>query len=289
MNIRIALIALGAASTGLALPAAAQEWYAGGSIGYVLQNDSSNSGQTGAFTTGNGAPVIPFGTAIAAGTPYGWETEFDSGYALSGEFGARYANGFRSGVELVYRKADVDTHSGVNVAGTVIDGVDAAVLTGSATQLGATVGQVVATPDGDEIESTSLFANLYYDFNRQGLISPYVGAGLGYSDVSVSYRPSSVSIIDDSESKFAYQLKAGATWSVSERIDLYGEAAYRATEDVELQNQLFPGTLNIENTQTVLSVGARYKRSQLPSREATAAPAFSSPSAARRALYRAAA
>ena len=93
----------------------------------MLQNDSSNSGATGAFTTGNGAPALPFGTAIAAGTPYGWETEFDNGYALAGEVGAFYDNGFRSGIELVYSKADVDTHSGVNVAGTVIDGVDAAV------------------------------------------------------------------------------------------------------------------------------------------------------------------
>jgi len=125
--------------------------------------------------------------------------------------------------------------------------------------LGATVGQVVATPDGDQIESTSLFANLYYDFNREGLISPYVGAGIGYSDVSVQYSPSGVGIIDDSEGKLAYQLKAGATWSVSERIDLYGEAAYRATDDVKLENALFPGTLNIENTQTVFSVGARYR------------------------------
>ncbi|MEX1252096.1 MAG: P44/Msp2 family outer membrane protein, partial [Hyphomonas sp.] len=40
-------------------------------------------------------------------------------------------------------------------------------------------------PDGDQFETTSLFANLYYDFNRGGMISPYVGAGLGYSDVSV--------------------------------------------------------------------------------------------------------
>ncbi|MCU0730879.1 MAG: outer membrane beta-barrel protein [Hyphomonas sp.] len=259
MNFRIAILALGAASASLALPASAQEWYAGGSVGYVLQNDSSNAGETGAFTTGNGAPVIPFGSPIAAGTAYGWDTEFDNGYALSGEFGARYANGFRSGVELVYSKADVDTHSGVNVAGTVIDGVDAAVLTGSPTQLGATVGQVVATPDGDEIESTSIFANLYYDFNREGRISPYVGAGLGYSDVSVQYSPSGVGIIDDSKGKFAYQLKAGATLAVSERIDLFGEAAYRATDDVKLENTLFPGTLNIENTQTVFSVGARYR------------------------------
>lgn len=259
MNIRIAMIALGAATFGALLPASAQDWYAGGSIGLAFQQDSSNAGSTGAFTTGNGAPVIPFGTAIAAGTPYGWETTFDNGYALAGEFGASYDNGFRSGIELTYTKADVDTHSGVNVAGTVIDGVDAAVLTGSPTQLGATVGAVVASPDGDAIESTSLFANLYYDFNRSGRISPYLGAGIGYSDVSVTYRPSGVGIIDDSEGKFAYQLKAGATWSLTDQIDIYGEAAYRATDDVELQNQLFPGTLNIENTQTLLSIGARFK------------------------------
>lgn len=257
MKFQVLLIALGAATA--ALPASAQEWYVGGSVGYVMQKDSSNSGATGAFTTGNGDPALPFGTPIAAGTPYGWETEFDNGYAVSGEFGAGYGNGFRSGVELVYSKADVETHSGVNVNGTVIDGVDAAVLTGSPTQLGVTVGQVVATPDGDQIETTSLFANLYYDFYRDGMISPYVGAGLGYSDVSVTYSPSGVGIIDDSEGKFAYQLKAGATWSVSERIDLFGEAAYRVTDDVELDNQLFPGTLNIENKQTVLSIGARYR------------------------------
>ena len=78
MNFRIAILALGVACAA-ALPASAQEWYVGGSIGYALQADSSNTGSTGAFRTGNGAPALPFGTAIAAGTPYGWETEFDNG------------------------------------------------------------------------------------------------------------------------------------------------------------------------------------------------------------------
>lgn len=259
MNVRIALIALGAAVSGLALPAAAQDWYVGGSASYLLQNDSDNSGTTGAFTTGNGAPALPFGTPIAAGTPYGWTTEFDSGYAVSGEVGLFYDSGLRSGLELSYAKADVETHSGVNVAGTVIDGVDAAVLTGSATQLGATVGAVVAVPAGDQIESTSVFANLYYDFNRGGALRPYLGAGVGYSDVSVTYRPSNVNIIDDSEGKLAYQVKGGASFAFNEQIELYAEATYRATDDVELDNQLFPGTLSIENTQGLVSVGARYR------------------------------
>lgn len=258
MKFRSALAFASLFAASFALPAAAQEWYVSGSVGYVLQNDSSNTGTTGAFTTGNGAPALPFGTPIAAGTAYGWETEFDNGYSLSGEFGGFYENGFRSGLELVYSKADVDTHSGVNVAGTVIDGVDAAVLTGSPTQLGATVGAVVADGQGD-LKSTSVFANIYYDFNRDGMIRPYVGAGLGYSDISVDYSPSGVGIIDDSEGKFAYQIKGGASWAISDKIDLFGEAVYRATDDVELTNDLFPGTLNIENTQTVLSVGARYR------------------------------
>lgn len=258
MKVCSAIALFGVLSAAVAAPASAQEWYAAGSVGYLFQNDSSNSGTTGAFATGNGAPVIPFGTAIAAGTPYGWETGFDNGYTLSGEVGAFYGNGLRSGIELAYSKADVDTHNRVNVAGTVIDGVDAAVLTGSATQLGATVGAVVADGQGD-IKSTSAFANLYYDFNRDGMIRPYVGAGLGYSDVQVTYRPSGVGIIDDSEGKLAWQVKGGASWAITDKIDLFGEAVYRATDDVELQNDLFPGTLNVENKQTVLSIGARYR------------------------------
>lgn len=258
MKLCSAIALLAVMSATLAAPADAQDWYASASAGYLLQNDSSNEGTSGAFTTGNGAPVIPFGTAIAAGTPYGWETEFDNGYALSGEVGAYYGNSLRSGIEISQNKADVDTHSGVNVAGTVIDGVDAAVLTGSDTQLGATVGAVVADGRGD-IKSTSIFANLYYDFNAAGPIRPYVGAGLGYSDVEVTYRPSGVGIIDDSEGKLAWQLKGGATWAFSDKIEFFGEATYRATDDVELKNDLFPGTLNVENTQTLLSLGARYR------------------------------
>ena len=258
MKLCSALAFAGVVAAGFALPASAQEWYVSGSAGFVFQEDSSNSGTTGAFTTGNGAPALPFGTPIAAGTAYGWETEFDNGYALAGEFGAFYPNGFRSGVELVWSKADVDTHSGVNVAGTVIDGVDAAVLTGSPDQLGATVGAVVADGRGD-IRATSVFANLYYDFNRMGAIRPFVGAGLGYSDVSVTYSPSGVGIIDDSEGKLAWQIKGGASWAVNDQIDVFGEAVYRATDDIELTNQLFPGTLNVENAQTVLNVGVRYR------------------------------
>lgn len=236
--------------------AQAQEWYAGGSIGINQQADSDNAGATGAFTTGN----LGDGSTldVAAGTNYGWSTEFDSGTAFAAELGARYDNGFRSGIELAYTTADIDTHKGVTLGGGSIDAVDAAAIASSPTPLGVTVAQVVADGQGD-ISNTALFANLYYDFNREESFQPYLGVGLGFSDVSVTYKPSNISVIDDSETKFAYQAKAGVTWWLNPEWELYGEYAYRATEDVELDNQLFPGTLDIENQTNTISVGARYR------------------------------
>ena len=247
------MLAAGVAISGVA---AAQEYYVGGSIGFTQQNDSSNSGSTGAFTTGN----LGDGSTldVAAGTPYGWETEFDNGTAFSGEFGARYGSGFRAGVEIVYSQADVDTHTGVTLGGGSIDAVDAAAIAGSPTALGVTVADVVADGQG-EITTTGVYANGYYDFNQGGALQPYLGAGIGFADVSVTYRPSRIAVIDDSETKLAYQIKAGATWQLEGQWELFGEFAYRATEDVELDNQLFPGTLDIENTQNVFSIGARYR------------------------------
>lgn len=236
----------------------AQDWYAGGSLGILMQDDSDNSGATGAFNTGNGAPAVPNGTPVAAGTPYGWNTEFDDGVAISAEVGMRYGGGLRSGLELAYTKSDVERHSGVTLGGTVIDGVDAAVLTGSATQLGATVGAVVADGRGD-ITNTALFANLYYDFATGGAFEPYVGAGIGFAQVDVDYSPSGVGIINGDDTAFAWQLKGGVTWKIDPSWEAYGEYAYRQTDDVSFDNQLFPGSLDIENTQSIFSAGVRFR------------------------------
>jgi opacity protein-like surface antigen len=129
-----------------------------------------------------------------SGTSVGWTTEFDSGTAFSFEAGKRYSSGLRSGIEVSWANADVDFHDGVTAGGTLIDGVDAAVLTGSATQLGATVGEIVAAGQG-EIETMSMMANAYYDFNRDGRFSPYLGAGIGFSSVDVTFNPSGVGIV----------------------------------------------------------------------------------------------
>ena len=239
----------------MCLPAAAQT-YVSGSLGYLMQSDSDNSGSTGAFTTGN----LGDGTTldVAAGTPYGWTTEFDTSWSVSGEIGVAKDNGLRYGAEIAYSKSDVDTHKNVTLGGGSIDGVDAAAIAGSPTALGVTVADVVADGRGDT-SSTSLFFNAYYDFNKDGMLQPYVGGGIGVSDVNVTYRPSGIGVIDDGETKLAYQLKAGLNWKVSDRWDVFSEYVYRATDDIETKNDLFPGTLNVENKQNILAVGVRYR------------------------------
>lgn len=247
---------LAAAGMLIASPANAEGWYVGGSVGINAQNDSDNSGTTDAFTTGN----LGDGTTldVADGTPYGWSTEFEQGLAVSGEIGRRYGNGLRVGVELAYSDADVDTHTDVTLGGGPIGTLDAASVAGSPDPLGVTVADVVADGQGD-ITSTALFVNGYYDFGAGGAFQPYIGAGLGFADVNVTYNPSGIGIIDDSETKLAYQLKAGATYLVSDTWEVFGEYAYRATEDIEVNNDLFPGTLDIENKQNIFAVGARYR------------------------------
>ena len=84
------------------------------------------------------------------------------------------------------------------------------------------------------------------------------GAGIGASNVKVRYNPSDVDIINDSETVFAYQLMAGASYDVSDRVQLFGGYRYRATQDVDFNVNLFPATLDVENQSNILEVGVRF-------------------------------
>jgi len=239
----------------LSAPAFAQSTYISGSINLNSQSSSDNTGQTGAFITGNLGDGSTL--AVADGTDYGWNTEFDDGTAFGVEIGKRLGSGLRVALEGVYSTADVDTHTGVTLGGGSIDALDAASVAGSPTPLGATVAQVVADGQGD-IENTGIFANVYYDFNQRGMLRPYLGAGIGFVDAKVDYSPSAVGIINDSETNFSYQGKAGLTVDLDGPLEVFGEVTYRDMGNADLQNSLFPGSLKIENRQTLFGAGVRY-------------------------------
>jgi len=262
MSVTKGLISLSAALVFTA-GANAQQWYVGGSVAYTEQSDSDNTGETGAFTTGlfgGGSDGGGVQLDVNDGQVYGWNTEFDAGYSVGLEVGLVYDRPLRAGIEVVRSQVDVDGHSGVELdtLDGPLDPVDANIFAQTPAELGITLGELVADGRG-EIVQTAVYVNAYYDFNRSGTFQPYVGAGIGFADVNVTYNPSGVGIIDDGESKFAYQLKAGATYRVSETIDAFGEYTYRATDDIATDNDLFPGSLDIENQSSSFAIGLRYR------------------------------
>ncbi|MEM6534329.1 MAG: hypothetical protein AAF613_01710, partial [Pseudomonadota bacterium] len=149
------MLAAAVASAAICGVASAEHLYVGGSFGITQQSDSDNSGQTGAFTTGN----LGDGSTldVAAGTPYNWSTEFDNGTNISAEFGKRYASGLRAGIELSFSEADVDTHTGVTLGGIDLTNVDAAAVLGLGDTTGLLIGDVVANGQGD-ISQTAIYA-----------------------------------------------------------------------------------------------------------------------------------
>lgn len=226
--------------------------------GFSLRGDSSNSGSfTDEFITGEGT-TIPAGTALSAGTSLGWETEFDAGYSFVGAFGYAHESGFSAEFEIGVVTNDVDSHSGVSVGGGLIDSEDAGVLITGSGNLGTTVGELVASGQGDSRTMTYMI-NVLYHFQNFGKLQPYVGGGLGLADTEVAYKPSNVVIADDSDDGFAWQLKVGAEYAVTEELGVFAEYRYLNADDASIPLTLLPATLEVENTQSTFNAGIRYR------------------------------
>ncbi|NJS14291.1 MAG: porin family protein [Sphingopyxis sp.] len=241
-----------AAAASLAFPGAAlAQTYGGLSAGIGFPETSKNKGE---FTTDVPAsatfPAIPNGTSLA------WDTKFDTGYNISAQLGHRFEGGFRVEGELIYNRAGIKTHRGVTVGETDIDGIDASVLTRGAA-VGSTVGQVVDSGIGKQ-ESFGGFANAYYDFNAGGSFQPYVGGGIGLMRTKFDYRPSDIDVGQGSDTNFAWQLAAGATYKVSPGFELFGQYNYRDAGKTKLALDLLPADLNAKSTQSIVSWASAY-------------------------------
>lgn len=83
---------------------------------------------------------------------------------------------------------------------------------------------------------------------------------MGYQWTDVEYAPSGVGVTDESDSGIAYQLMAGASFELTESVELFGQYIYRDTaEDSEIPLTLLPATLDVESTQSLVTAGVRVK------------------------------
>jgi opacity protein-like surface antigen len=243
------LIAL--ATTGVTAVAHAGETYVGASAGINIQSDSKNKGK---FTTA--VPATAAFPAIAADTPLTWRTDFNNGLDLNLMAGYRFDNGFRLELQGFYNRANVNKHTDLAVGGTVIDGLDSAVLTrGAASATNPTVGTILST-DAGKLKNYGAFANAFYDI-KAGNFMPYVGAGIGFQHEKVKFAPSGVAVANDGKTVLAYQAMAGASYKISPSFELFGQYTYRIANRAKVNLSLLPAELGVKSKQSIFNLGVR--------------------------------
>jgi opacity protein-like surface antigen len=237
----------------IAPPVFAGEPYVGLSVGATLPQKSNDRGTFSADVLATAAfPAIPSGTSLTL------ETRFKTGFNVSGYAGYKFDNGFRVDAEVGYSENDVKDHKNLTVGGAVIDALDVVVLTrGAASATNPTVGTVIGNGGKGRLRNLSVFGNAYYDFNREGAIQPYIGAGVGVQEVKVRYEPSDVPVANGKKAKFAYQLMAGLTYKISPSFELFGQYNYRASDRANVPLTIVPASFDVQNKASVVSLGMR--------------------------------
>jgi len=129
------------------------------------------------------------------------ENPFENGYAIDLAAGRRLGD-FRVEVEIGYAEDTQDSY----------------------TALVPPTGEINA-----DVTQTTLkgMINGYYDFTFRGA-RPYVGAGVGAAMIDLEFiaprapfpNEAPLRLIDDGDTRFAYQLMAGVSFPVSERVSL---------------------------------------------------------------------
>jgi OOP family OmpA-OmpF porin len=187
--------------------------------------------------------------ALAAATPAAFATDgaygrIDLGYTFEGEVetndaiiddrdldeeimgsagvGYAFSNGFRVEGELSFRENDFDS----DVAGV-----------------------------GGDIGANAIMANLFYDFNKDGGIQPYVGLGAGWADVDGSATDGVIDY-EVGDQVWAYQGMLGVAFGLTEQLDLDIGYRYFKAPDVGASGGLLT---ELDYTTQTATVGLRYQ------------------------------
>ena len=181
------------------------------------------------------------GAAFADDTSFGVlgtdvNTSYDTGPFVAGAVGYQFNNtGLRVEGELGYLENSVDTH---DVGG-------------------------VAFANDDATGDTSAFfglASVYYDLPFNSPIRPFVGGGIGAADVSFENHGTSATgtVLDDSNTAFAWHLTAGVNYDISPNMAL--EVGYRYMEFDGIDVTATDGTAStIDASNNIVFAGLKYR------------------------------
>lgn len=110
----------------------------------------------------------------------------------------------------------------------------------------------VDNASGGDAATIGGFANIIYDFKTPGRIKPFVGAGLGFAHVKLDGAG-----VDDEDTGFAYQAKAGVSYQINDRLT--AEMAYRYMRVNDVKFGAGASSLEGDLDSQAVTVGVRYK------------------------------
>ncbi|MBQ1330790.1 MAG: porin family protein [Desulfovibrio sp.] len=117
----------------------------------------------------------------------------------------------------------------------------------------------------ETFNSTTLLANVYYDFHNSSAFTPYVGAGLGfafnYLGVDVHDRNgNSIASQDERQTNLAWNVGLGAAYQINDNMAI--DAGYRYVDfgytEVEGSSPFGSGSVGIRPYAHELSLGLRW-------------------------------
>lgn len=111
--------------------------------------------------------------------------------------------------------------------------------------------------------SNIFFINSRYTFDSfsQTKIRPYVGAGLGYvEEIDIDLNSGGVERSYSKNNEIAYQFLAGASYPITEKIDLDAGLRYVLVDNIKLKSESGSGELsNVDYDPLSLVIGLSYK------------------------------
>ncbi|MGB4100510.1 MAG: OmpA family protein [Alphaproteobacteria bacterium] len=176
------------------------------------------SGNHQGFYVGGGAGVtIPQDNEITSKTGVAThKLSFDPGWLVDGQVGYAFGNGLRTEVEVGYRRAKADSITNPNSNAALAAGGHYGVL--------------------------NTMVNVIYDMPINWVLTPYIGAGVGYAHVwakdlrTASSTTTLVNASDSTSGNFAYQAIGGFSYEIARHWQASLDYRYLATRKLDFGN-----------------------------------------------------
>ncbi len=154
---------------------------------------------------------------------------FDTGYKLNGAVGYRYSD-FRAEVEYTYFRNDFDELTFFEPGTTT------------------PVAGPPETSPGAYVDGRALMLNVYYDIPLSRRLRPYIGGGIGvYNAHIVELSPPGFGGFEAngfSASRFAFQLRAGLSYAITDSLDI--SLGYRYFQGNRFEYDIADSPLELE-------------------------------------------